>query len=98
MRYTVTTFKVRLEVCEQGDRTAASDDVIRVARPIFAELDADKETLCSLGAQQQEPDQRVQSDLDGNADREPHSPRRRLSCGAASSRRRSSFRPQSSIR
>ena len=43
MRYTVTTFKVRLEVCDQGDRTAASDDVMRVAKPIFANLDADKE-------------------------------------------------------
>jgi hypothetical protein len=40
MRYTVTMFKVRLEVCDVGDRTGASDDVIRVARPIFAELDA----------------------------------------------------------
>ena len=36
MRYTVTTFKVRLEVCDAGERTGASDDVIRVARPIFA--------------------------------------------------------------
>src|SRR5215471_8267231 len=43
MRYTVTTFKVRLEVCDQGDRIAASDDVMRVAKPIFANLDADKE-------------------------------------------------------
>jgi hypothetical protein len=38
MRYTVTTFKVRLEVCDVGERTAASEDVVRVARPIFAEL------------------------------------------------------------
>jgi hypothetical protein len=43
MRYTVTTFKVRLEVCDVGERTGASDDVVRVARPIFAELDADEE-------------------------------------------------------
>jgi hypothetical protein len=42
MRYTVTTFKVRLEVCDIGDRTGGSDDVVRVARSIFAELDADK--------------------------------------------------------
>jgi hypothetical protein len=42
MRYTVTTFKVRLEVCDIGDRTGGSDDVMRVARSIFAELDADK--------------------------------------------------------
>ena len=38
MRYTVTTFKVRLEVCDVGERTGASDDVVRFARPIFAEL------------------------------------------------------------
>ena len=48
MRYTVTTFKVRLEVCDVGERTAASDDVVRVARPIFAELDADKEHFLLL--------------------------------------------------
>ena len=48
MRYTVTTFKVRLEVCDVGDRTAASGDVVRVARPIFAELDADKEHFVLL--------------------------------------------------
>src|SRR5215470_2172779 len=48
MRYTVTTFKVHLEVCDQGDRTAASDDVLRVAKPIFANLDADKEHFAPL--------------------------------------------------
>ena len=48
MRYTVTTFKVRLEVCDQGDCTAASNDAVRVARPIFAELDADKEHFVLL--------------------------------------------------
>ncbi len=48
MRYTVTTFKVRLEVSDVGDRTAASDDVIRIARPIFTELDADKEHFVLL--------------------------------------------------
>src|SRR5215471_4213330 len=48
MRYTVTTFKVRLEVCDQGDHTAASEDVLRVAKPIFAELDADKEHFVLL--------------------------------------------------
>ena len=48
MRYTVTTFKVRLEVCDQGERTSASDDVVRIARPIFAELDADKEHFLLL--------------------------------------------------
>jgi DNA repair protein RadC len=44
----VTTFKVHLEVCDVGDRTAASEDVMRVARPIFAELDADKEHFVLL--------------------------------------------------
>jgi DNA repair protein RadC len=48
MRYTVTTFKVRLEVCDVGERTDASEDVVRVARPIFAELDADKEHFLLL--------------------------------------------------
>jgi len=48
MRYTVTTFKVRLEVCDVGDRTGRSEDVMRVARPIFAELDADKEHFLLL--------------------------------------------------
>lgn len=36
MRYTVTTFRVRLEVCEQGARTGSSQDVDRLARPIFS--------------------------------------------------------------
>jgi hypothetical protein len=53
MRYTVTTFKVRLEVCDQGDRTAASEDVLRVAKPIFAELDADKEHLLPAAEQEE---------------------------------------------
>jgi DNA repair protein RadC len=48
MRYTVTTFKVRLEVCDVGERTGASDDVVRVAGSIFAELDADKEHFLLL--------------------------------------------------
>ena len=48
MRYAVTTFKVRLEVCDVGERTGASDDVVRVVRPIFAELDADKEHFLLL--------------------------------------------------
>jgi DNA repair protein RadC len=48
MRYTVTTFKVRLEVADVGDRTAASDDAVRIAKPIFAELDADKEHFVPL--------------------------------------------------
>jgi hypothetical protein len=48
MRYTVTTFKVRLEVCDVGERTGASEDAVRVARPVFAELDADKEHFLLL--------------------------------------------------
>ena len=48
MRYTVTTFRVRLEVCDQGNRTASSEDVVRVSKPIFADLDADKEHFVLL--------------------------------------------------
>ena len=48
MRYTVTTFKVRLEVCDQGERTDVSNDVIRIAKTIFAEVDADKEHFVLL--------------------------------------------------
>jgi DNA repair protein RadC len=48
MRYTVTTFKVRLGVSDAGERTASSDDAVRIARPIFAELDADKEHFVLL--------------------------------------------------
>ena len=48
MRYTVTTFKVRLEVSDLGNRTAGSEDVVRVARSIFVELDADKEHFVLL--------------------------------------------------
>jgi hypothetical protein len=35
------TFKVHLEVCDQDDRASASDDVMRIAKPIFANLDPD---------------------------------------------------------
>lgn len=48
MRYTVRTFKVQLEVCDVGERTAGSEDVMRVAKPIFADLDADKEHFVLL--------------------------------------------------
>jgi DNA repair protein RadC len=48
VRYTVTTFKVRPEVCDVGERTGTSEDVVRIARPIFAELDADKEHFVLL--------------------------------------------------
>jgi DNA repair protein RadC len=43
MRYTVKTFKVCLEVSELGERATASEDVVRISTPIFADLDADKE-------------------------------------------------------
>src|SRR5262249_18125312 len=49
MCYTVARLKVRLEGCDRGTRTAASEDVLRVAKPIFAELDADKEHFVLLG-------------------------------------------------
>src|SRR2546427_13202924 len=48
MRYTVTTFKVHLEVGDVGGRTGSSQDVDRVARSIFANLDADKEHFVLL--------------------------------------------------
>lgn len=48
MRYTVTTFKVRLEVAEGGHRAAGSEDVARIAKPIFADLNADKEHFVLL--------------------------------------------------
>jgi proteasome lid subunit RPN8/RPN11 len=48
MRYTVTTFKVGLEVSDLCERTASSEDVARYARPIFADLDADKEHFVLL--------------------------------------------------
>jgi hypothetical protein len=82
MRYTVTTFRVRLEVCDVGERTGASEDVVRVARPTFAELDADKELFSPACAQQQEQDQRLQSNLDRNTDRDADSAGRRVRCGA----------------
>jgi DNA repair protein RadC len=43
MRYTVTTFKVRLEVAESGIQMRNSEDAEIVARGIFDRLDADKE-------------------------------------------------------
>ena len=52
MRYTVTTFKVRLEVCEPGETARASEDAWRIAKPIFAELDADREYFVVLGLNQ----------------------------------------------
>ena len=45
MRYTVTTFKVRLEVAESGIRIRNSETAEIVARRIFNRLDADKEHL-----------------------------------------------------
>jgi hypothetical protein len=43
MRYTVTTFKVRLEVAESGIRIRNSETAEIVARGIFNRLDADKD-------------------------------------------------------
>jgi DNA repair protein RadC len=48
MRYTVTTFKVRLEVCEQGQPTRSAEDVWRFSDSIFRDLDADKEHFVVL--------------------------------------------------
>ena len=98
MRYTVTTFKVRLEVCDVGERTGASDDVMRVARPIFAELDADKEhfVLLALNNKNRINGYKVISTGTLTATLDPA--RRCLSRGAAFSRRRSGVRPQSSVR
>jgi hypothetical protein len=43
MRYTVTTFKVSLEVAESGIRMRNSETAEIVARGIFNRLDADKD-------------------------------------------------------
>ena len=52
MRYTVTTFKVRLEVCEPGEIARCSEHAWRIAKPIFANLDADREHFVVLGLNQ----------------------------------------------
>ena len=52
MRYTVTTFKVRLDVAETSMPARNSDDAWRIARPIFANLDADREHFVVLGLNQ----------------------------------------------
>src|SRR5436309_568737 len=49
MRYTVTTFKVRLEVAECGIRMRNSETAAIVARGIFNRLDADKEHSVVMG-------------------------------------------------
>ena len=49
MRYTVTTFKVRLEVAESGIRMRNSETAEIVARGIFNRLDADKEHFVVMG-------------------------------------------------
>src|SRR5437016_2538437 len=49
MRYTVTTFKVRLEVDESGIRMRNSETAAIVARGIFNRLDADKEHSVVMG-------------------------------------------------
>jgi DNA repair protein RadC len=48
MRYTVTTFKVRLEVADPGPPTRSSEDVWRFSQSIFNDLDADKEHFVLL--------------------------------------------------
>ena len=48
MRYTVTTFKVRLEVADPGPPTRSSEDVWRFSKSIFSDLDADKEHFVLL--------------------------------------------------
>ena|SRR5262250_3502053 len=49
MRYTVTTFKVRLEVADSGIRLKNSKDAEIIARGIFNSLDADKEHFVAMG-------------------------------------------------
>ena len=49
MRYTVTTFKVRLEVAESGIQMKNSETAEIVARGIFNRLDADKEHFVVMG-------------------------------------------------
>jgi DNA repair protein RadC len=49
MRYTVTTFKVRLEVAESGIQMRNSETAEIVARGIFNRLDADKEHFVVMG-------------------------------------------------
>jgi DNA repair protein RadC len=48
MRYTVTTFKVHLEVAEAGVPTRTAEDVWRFSDSIFRDLDADKEHFVLL--------------------------------------------------
>jgi len=52
MRYTVTTFKVRPEVCEPGEPARCSEHAWLIAKPIFANLDADREHFLVLGLNQ----------------------------------------------
>ena len=55
MRYTVTTFKVRLEVCDVGERTGASEDVSARCETHLCRARRRQRTFCSACAQQQEP-------------------------------------------
>jgi DNA repair protein RadC len=48
MRYTVTTFKVRLEVAEAAVPTRSAEDIWRFSDSIFRDLDADKEHFVLL--------------------------------------------------
>jgi len=49
VRYTVTTFKVHLDVAESGIRLKDSKDAEIIARGIFNRLDADKEHFVVMG-------------------------------------------------
>ena len=55
MRYTVTTFKVCLEVAESGIRLKDSKDAEIIARGIFNRLDADKEHFVVMATDNKNP-------------------------------------------
>jgi DNA repair protein RadC len=86
MRYTVTTFKVRLEVCDGGEHTAGSDDVVRFAKPIFADLDADKEHFAVLALNNKNGVNGYKVISTGTLTATLVRPGRRVCCGAARSR------------
>ena len=48
MRYSMTTFKVRLEIAKPGPHTRRSEDVWRFSKSIFNDLDAGKEHFVLL--------------------------------------------------
>jgi hypothetical protein len=65
MRYTVTTFKVRLEVAESGIRIKNSETAEIVARGIFNRLDADKEHFVVMGTNNKNHINGYKEDLTG---------------------------------